>query len=108
MLGTGEVIVDVVATRVLAYAADVFSGSRHYLLELPIVPGPGGIGRVRAVGPGRDAAEPSATGCSAIRRCARATTTLAPDIILQGLTAGSDAAPAACTGTTTTAPLPSR
>ena len=44
VLGTGEVIVDVVATRMLAYAGDVFSGQRQYLLELPIVPGPGGVG----------------------------------------------------------------
>src|SRR5229473_3995219 len=50
-LGTGEVIVDVVATRVLSYANEVFSGERQYLLDLPVVPGPGAIGRVRAVGP---------------------------------------------------------
>ncbi len=35
MLGTGEVIVDVVATRVLSYANEVFSGERKYALELP-------------------------------------------------------------------------
>ncbi len=51
VLGTGEVIVDVVATRVLSYANEVFSGERKYLLELPVIPGPGGIGRVRAIGP---------------------------------------------------------
>jgi NADPH:quinone reductase-like Zn-dependent oxidoreductase len=51
VLGTGEVIVDVVATRVLSYANEVFSGERKYLLNLPAVPGPGAIGRVRAVGP---------------------------------------------------------
>src|SRR6266700_6719879 len=51
VLGTGEVIVDVMASRVLAYATEVLSGERKYLLELPIVPGPGAIGRVRAVGP---------------------------------------------------------
>jgi NADPH:quinone reductase-like Zn-dependent oxidoreductase len=51
VLGTGEIIVDVVATRVLSYANEVFSGERKYLLELPVVPGPGAIARVRAVGP---------------------------------------------------------
>jgi NADPH:quinone reductase-like Zn-dependent oxidoreductase len=51
VLGTGEVIVDVVATRVLSYANEVFSGERKYLLELPVIPGPGAIGRVRAMGP---------------------------------------------------------
>ncbi|WGD56334.1 zinc-binding alcohol dehydrogenase family protein [Bradyrhizobium sp. CB1650] len=49
--GTGEVIVDVVATRVLSYANEVFSGIRNYALDLPVIPGPGGIGRVRAIGP---------------------------------------------------------
>jgi alcohol dehydrogenase len=51
VLGTGEVIVDVVATRVLSYANEVFSGERKYLLDLPVIPGPGAIGRVRAFGP---------------------------------------------------------
>ena len=51
VLGTGQVIVDVVAAGVTSYAIDVFSGARNYLLELPVVPGPGGIGRVRATGP---------------------------------------------------------
>ena len=50
-IGTGEVVVDVIATRVLSYANEVFSGERRYLLDLPVIPGPGGIGRVRAVGP---------------------------------------------------------
>ena len=44
VLGTGEVIVDVVAAGVAGYTAGVFSGARNYMLELPIAPGPGGIG----------------------------------------------------------------
>src|SRR6201991_3217554 len=51
VLGTGEVIIDVVATRVLSYANEVFSGERNYALDLPVIPGPGGVGRVRAIGP---------------------------------------------------------
>jgi len=51
VLGTGEVIVDVVATGVLSYTNEVFSGARKYLLELPVIPGVGAIGRVRAIGP---------------------------------------------------------
>jgi alcohol dehydrogenase len=51
VLGTGEVIVDVAASRVLAYANEVLSGERKYLLELPVVFGPGAIGRIRATGP---------------------------------------------------------
>jgi NADPH:quinone reductase-like Zn-dependent oxidoreductase len=49
--GTGEVIVDIKATRVLPYTNEVFSGQRKYLLELPVIPGPGGIGRVSAISP---------------------------------------------------------
>jgi alcohol dehydrogenase len=51
VLGTGEVIVDVAAAGVTGYAANVFSGSRNYLLETPVAPGPGGVGRIRATGP---------------------------------------------------------
>ncbi|CAO3427427.1 alcohol dehydrogenase catalytic domain-containing protein [Azospirillum endophyticum] len=50
-LGTGEVIVEVVAAPVLSYADEVFSGARRYLLPTPVVPGCGAIGRVREVGP---------------------------------------------------------
>ncbi len=51
VLGTGEVIVDVVAAPILPYAAEVFGGERRYLLDLPVVPGCGAVGRVRRVGP---------------------------------------------------------
>lgn len=50
-IGTGEVLVDVVAAPVLSYTDEVFSGARRYLLPTPVVPGCGAIGRVRAVGP---------------------------------------------------------
>ena len=49
--GPGEVIVDVAAAGVLAYAGEVLSGQRRYLLELPAVFGSGAVGRVRSVGP---------------------------------------------------------
>ena len=51
VLGTGEVIIDVVAAGVLPYAAEVISNERKYQLELPVVMGAGAVGRVRAVGP---------------------------------------------------------
>lgn len=51
ILGTGEVIVDVIAAPVLSYADEVFSGARKYLLELPVAPGCGAFGRVRSIGP---------------------------------------------------------
>jgi alcohol dehydrogenase len=91
VLGTGEVIVDVVAAGMLAYARDVFSGKRQYLLELPIVPGSGGIGRVRAIGP--DATRLAVGDWVFIDPTVRGRDdAVAPDIILQGLTAGSEAA----------------
>ncbi|GAB2587148.1 alcohol dehydrogenase catalytic domain-containing protein [Microlunatus antarcticus] len=49
--GGGEVLVEVLATCVLPYAADVFGGVRRYPLETPVVPGLGGVGRVLALGP---------------------------------------------------------
>ena len=51
VLGTGEVIVYVAATRVLSYTGEVLSGTRQYLLEPPVIFGSGAIGRVRRVGP---------------------------------------------------------
>ena len=91
VLGTGEVIVDVMASRVLAYANEVLSGERKYLLELPIVPGPGAIGRVRASGPdATHLAKGDWVYCDPTVRSrddARS-----PDIILQGLTAADQKA----------------
>lgn len=91
VLGTGEVIIDVAVANVLAYARDVFSGSRNYLMELPMVPGSGGIGRVRAIGP--DATRLDIGDWVFIDPTVRGRDdAVAPDIILQGLTAGNEAA----------------
>lgn len=88
-LGTGEVIVDVAATRVLSYANEVFSGARNYLLNLPAIPGPGAIGRVRAFGPDATHLKPDDwVYCDPTFRSrddARS-----PDITLQGWSAGGD------------------
>ena len=62
VLGTGEVIVDVVAVGVLSYAHEVFSGERKYLLDLPVVPGAGAIGPVREVGTQCDASRQGRLG----------------------------------------------
>ncbi|QUQ65958.1 alcohol dehydrogenase catalytic domain-containing protein [Kutzneria sp. CA-103260] len=51
VLGTGEVLVDVVAAPVLPYTGEVVGGDRGYLLDLPVAIGAGAVGRVRAVGP---------------------------------------------------------
>jgi len=86
VLGTGEVIVDVIATRVLSYMNEVFSGERNYALELPIIPGPGGIGRVRAIGP--DATKLSVGDWVFCDPTVRSRDDIvSPDIALQGLTA---------------------
>ncbi|MGW1865915.1 alcohol dehydrogenase catalytic domain-containing protein [Streptomyces mauvecolor] len=89
VLGTGEVVVDVVASSVLPYMDEVLSGERGYLLHLPLVPGIGAIGRVRAVGP--DATR-LAVGdwvfCDPTVRSRDGGRT--PDITLQGLSARGD------------------
>lgn len=86
VLGTGEVIVDIVATRVLSYMNEVFSGERNYALDLPIIPGPGGIGRVRAIGP--DATRLAVGDWVFCDPTVRSRDdAVAPDIALQGLTA---------------------
>ncbi|BAL76511.1 MDR/zinc-dependent alcohol dehydrogenase-like family protein [Bradyrhizobium cosmicum] len=85
-IGTGEVVVDVVATRVLSYMNEVFSGERNYALDLPIIPGPGGIGRVRALGP--DATRLAIGDWVFCDPTVRSRDdAAAPDIALQGLTA---------------------
>lgn len=91
VLGTGEVIVDVAAAGVAGYAAGVFNGTRKYRLELPVVPGPGGIGRVRATGP--DATKLSVGDWVFCDPTIRSRDDAAnPDVILQGWTAVSSTA----------------
>jgi len=50
-IGSGEVVVDVVATGILPYTKHVLSGERKYPMTLPMVPGAGAIGRIRELGP---------------------------------------------------------
>ncbi|WP_206957331.1 alcohol dehydrogenase catalytic domain-containing protein [Trinickia acidisoli] len=88
-MGTGEVIVDVVAAPVLSYANEVFNGERRYSMELPIVPGCGAIGRVKASGP--DAThlkEGDWVFCDPTVRSRD--DALMPDITLQGWSARSE------------------
>lgn len=86
VLGTGEVIVDVVATPVLSYAREVFNGARRYPLELPMVPGCGAIGRVRQTGPDATQLQPGDwVFCDPTVR-SRDDARM-PDIVLQGWSA---------------------
>ena len=86
VLGTGEVIVDVAATCVLPYAAEVISNARRYMIEPPIVLGTGAIGRVRAIGP--DATKLKVGDWVACDNTVRARDdALTPDIVLQGWSA---------------------
>ncbi|WP_406674831.1 alcohol dehydrogenase catalytic domain-containing protein [Nonomuraea sp. N2-4H] len=85
-LGTGEVVVDVVAAPVLPYAAEVFSGERRYPLTLPVTPGAGAIGVVRACGPDATRLAPGDwVLCDPTIRSRDGA--LTPDITLQGLSA---------------------
>lgn len=89
VLGTGEVIVDMVATSLPSYAAEVFSGERKYPLVLPAVPGAGGVGRVRAIGPDATRLKPGDwvyCDCTVRSR----DDAFSPDITLQGLSARGD------------------
>ena len=89
VLGTGEIIVDVVAAPVLSYADEVFSGERKYLLKLPVVPGCGAIGRVRATGPDATRLAPGDwVFCDPTVRSRDGV--LTPDITLQGWSARGD------------------
>ena len=91
VLGTGEVIVDVAAAGIPGYTAGVFSGARNYTMELPIAPGAGGVGRVRAVGP--DATKLSAGDWVFCDPTIRSRDDAAsPQIILLGWTAGTEEA----------------
>jgi len=87
--GPGSVVVDVAAAGVTGYADRVFDGSRNYRLELPAVPGPGGIGRVRAVGPDATRLQPG--DWVFCEPTIRARDEVA-DTILQGWTYRTDAA----------------
>lgn len=90
-LGTGEVIVDIAAAGVTSYASRVFSGSRNYMLEVPVAPGAGGIGRIRATGP--DATRLAVGEWVYCEPTVRSRDdALSPDTILQGWTYRSAAA----------------
>jgi alcohol dehydrogenase len=87
--GTGEVIVDVIAAPILPYANEIFSGARKYLLELPIVPGAGAIGRIRTVGPDATHLMPGDwVFCDPTIRSRD--NAINPDITIQGLSARGD------------------
>ena len=88
-LGTGEVIVDVVATRVLSYMNEVIGGKRNFLIDLPLAPGVGAIGRIRALGP--DATRLAVGDWVSCDPTVRSRDdALQPDILLQGLAAGGE------------------
>lgn len=89
--GAGELVVDVLAAPVLSYANEVFANIRPYALALPMAPGCGAIGRVRATGPDATRLEPGDwVFCDPTVRSRDDAVT--PDIMLQGWTAPSDGA----------------
>lgn len=87
----GDVVIDVIAAPVLAYAGEVFSGMRPMLFELPFVPGTGAIGRISSLGIG--ATELNIGDWVYCDPTLRARDSQgAPAIALQGLTANGTAA----------------
>ncbi|AJQ93400.1 quinone oxidoreductase family protein [Gynuella sunshinyii] len=85
-LGTGEVLVEVKYAPVLPYMEEVISGKRQYLLEPPLVPGAGAVGRVLQVGPDATVLSPGDwVLCDATVRARD--NPLFPDVALQGLSA---------------------
>jgi alcohol dehydrogenase len=67
----------------------VFSGERQYLLDLPVIPGAGAIGRVRSTGPDATHLVPGDwVYCDPTVRSRD--DALSPDITLQGLSAGGE------------------
>jgi len=86
VLGTGEIIVDVVAAHVLSYTGEVLRGERNYALELPLAPGTAAVGRVRATGPDSTRLQPGDwVLCDITVRSRDDLQT--PDIVLQGWSA---------------------
>jgi alcohol dehydrogenase len=82
-IGTGEVLVEVLATGVAPYAAEVFSGERRYPLEPPVISGVGAIGRVVVTGPDATRLTPGdLVWCDPTVRSRDDAVT--PDITLQG------------------------
>ena len=86
VLGTGEIIVDVVAAHVLSYTGEVLRGERNYALELPLAPGTAAVGRVRATGPDSTRLKPGDWVLCDITVRSR-DDLRAPDIVLQGWSA---------------------
>src|SRR6201996_8412531 len=86
VLGTGEIIVDVVAAHVLSYTGEVLRGERNYALELPLAPGTAAVGQVRATGPDSTRLRPGDWVLCDITVRSR-DSLQAPDIVLQGWSA---------------------
>ncbi|MCV7424711.1 zinc-binding alcohol dehydrogenase family protein [Mycobacterium yunnanensis] len=83
VVGTGEVLVDVLATCIPPYAAEVFSGERRYPLEPPVISGVGAIGRVVRSSPDATRLRPGdLVWCDPTVRSRDDAVT--PDITLQG------------------------
>ncbi|MGW4567052.1 alcohol dehydrogenase catalytic domain-containing protein, partial [Streptomyces sp. NPDC004561] len=87
--GGGEVLVEVLATCVLPYAEEVFSGRRNYPLEPPVIPGPGGVGRIVRTGPDATRLRVGDLVWSDCTVRAR-DDALTPDIMLQGWSSRGD------------------
>lgn len=106
--GSGEVLVEVVAAPVLSYTNEVFSGQRHYLLDLPAIPGCGAVGKVLETGPDATQLKKGMwVFCDPTVRSRDSA--LMPDIVLQGWSArGGVEAVWHCSNIIVTDPLPKK
>ncbi|KAF9571085.1 hypothetical protein EC968_001004 [Mortierella alpina] len=50
--GKGDVVVKVLATRIMSIFKEHMDGTQHVPAVLPMIPGPGGIGTIKSIGPG--------------------------------------------------------
>ncbi len=86
--GAGVVVVDMVAAIILNYSGEIFRGERGYLMELPMVPGMGGVGKIRSLG--ADATRLKVGDWVYCDSTVRSRDDInSPDVILQGGTAGN-------------------
>lgn len=85
-IGTGEVLVDIVAAPVFHYTNEVLNGTRKYLIPTPSIPGCSAIGQIRQTGPDSTTLQPGDwVFCDPTVRSRDSG--LTPDIVLQGWTA---------------------
>lgn len=86
----GEAVVEILASQVRSYASEILDGSRQFPSLLPMVPGPGGVGIIRSIGPGNTILQPGQLVIIDATIRAR-DNAVAPDAMISGLVAAGPA-----------------